>query len=125
MNHLATADIIAYLLVLNYTPVLKRLSASERRIGQQNIMGCYCRLMESLEDQISGDFCKKRLYQAIQYREHLNAVEWLPCSNFQFQQATAEVAEMLYRHLKMPTVSNDIKNAFLKRLDCEIEKILE
>lgn len=119
-----TNDILGYLQVLNYGPVLQRLTPSEITIGRQHLMGCYCRLMESLEKEVL-DGSSRTMYVAIQKREHLNAHMLLPNDDPRLLAATGEVANMLLEYIREGAVLKTVQTRFLNELEAELNRILE
>lgn len=83
-------DLLAYLVVLNHEPVLKKLSDEQKKIGNAHMMGCLFKVMDQIED---GSY----LRTAIQNREHLNGIH--PVGQPQLAEATAEVSELLYAYM--------------------------
>lgn len=83
-------DLLAYLVVLNHEPVLKKLSEAQIQVGRQHMMGCLVRVMDQIED---GSY----LRTAIQHREYLNGIH--PVGQPQLAEATAEVSELLYAYM--------------------------
>lgn len=62
-------DLLAYLFVLNCPEVWNLLTLEEQEIGRENVMGCYCRLTDSLED---CGYRFESLKKSIEGREFLN-----------------------------------------------------
>ena len=83
-------DLLAYLVVLNHEPVLKKLSEDQKRVGRQHIMGCLIRVLDGIEEE-------SYLRIAIKNREHLNGIH--PVGQPQLAEATAEVSELLYAYM--------------------------
>lgn len=118
-------DILAYLNVLGYAPVWNRLTVEEQQIGKQNICGCYCRLMESLEKLATFHGDVRAVYMQVQRREYLNVSLNLPVTDPSLQAETEITAKMLFEFLRGDLVSAAVQSRFLNELDKEFAKILE
>lgn len=116
-------DILGYLLVLNTPEVLDRLTTEEHRIGRANIMGCFSRLMESLEKDLTNEDYNV-MFMRIKHREHLNARKMLPVGHPELVAATQETSWMLLESLR-GGISPSVKQQFLTQLDESLTKILE
>lgn len=117
-------DILGYLLVLNCPTVWNRLTADEQMAGRKAMLGCYCRLMESLEcDVLTGE--SRFLYTAIQRREHLNIHLMLPVDDVSLRLASEQLANMLFEYIRGEFVSPTVVSRFLNEFDNSIATILE
>jgi hypothetical protein len=83
-------DLLAYLTVLNYEPILRRISSDQYQIGRKHEEGCLIRLLEDIEED-------SYLRIAIKNRERLNGLH--PVGHPQLAEATAEVAELLHAYM--------------------------
>ncbi len=83
------ADLIAYLIVLNYNPVLKKLTTKQYDSGKWKMLGCLHRLCLSLDND--------EIINAVIIREKLNCN--LPYGNIQLSEATANLANMIYNFI--------------------------
>jgi len=83
-------DVLAYLVVLAYHPVLAKLSVADNQTGHLNMAGCLNRVVSSIEE---GSYLK----QAILERERLNGLH--PVGHPDLQAATVEVATLLEAYL--------------------------
>jgi len=117
-------DILGYLHVLNSPEVLDRLTVEEQRIGRANLLGCFSRLMEVLEKDVTNRD-HRVLYMRIIHREYLNAHMMLPVGHPDLVAATEETSSMLYEYLRGSYLSPAIKQKFLNQLDEELTQILE
>ena len=119
-----SSDILGYLNVLGCPLVWNRLTVSEQQIGLKNVVGCYSRLMEALEQDVChGD--SRVLYIQIQRREHLNVRMMLPRGDPKLEKETEITAKMLFEFLRGDFVSPAIQSRFVNELDQTINKILE
>ncbi len=93
-------DLLAYLIVLNYEPVLNKLSPGERAIGHCNIMGCLIRVEEQLDTHFMGTYSltAASLLCKIRLREKLNSKN--PSTDPRLQESTADTANSLYAELR-------------------------
>lgn len=87
---IARNDLLAYLIVLNHKPTLDLLSEDQKRIGNQNMIGCLHRVFDAIENE-------SYLKIAIKKREDLNAV----CESGHplLEESTAEVATLLHAYM--------------------------
>lgn len=143
-------DILAYLIVLNYIPVIKKISFADQKVGISNIVGCLHRVENFL------NFKNFQLASMLKYRESLNGhysthrrhgppsltdrlVSYDDQESAILDRVTKELSEALYDFLYNVDeeeesvgvsycnngVSNEIKEKFLNSLNIEFLKILE
>ena len=108
------SDILAYLVVLSYGPVLDKLSWSELKTGHANLLGCLMRLYDALENENYS-----HILELIRYREMLNGE--FPRGDPMLEEETADLANLLYGFLR----TSPDQELFLKKWDEEIAKILQ
>jgi hypothetical protein len=83
------SDIVAYLIVLNYQPVLDQLTPEEYEAGRQKMLGCLHRVEAILGEQD---------LHLVKYRERLNGM--YPVGHPGLQRATEECAKALYEKMR-------------------------
>lgn len=107
-------DLIAYLIVLDYLPVLNKLTRTQYEQGKYNLLGCLHRLEKSIKNE--------EILHAILTRESLNGT--IPYGNGEHRhlsEITENLAKMIYELIE-PTESpwkvglNDKKPPFWKFL---------
>ena len=109
MKNLNKDDLLGYLQVLGYQPVISRLSFEEQRAGIRTLTGCYVRIMDALEVieyqykyYGSADFAYQReidLKKTIDLREHFNAKLMLTNDDPILINATAMCAEFIFSYI--------------------------
>jgi hypothetical protein len=115
-------DILAYLVVLNWRPIIEQLSSEEYNIGAQNMVGCLFRVTDFFVSEKNFN-----LALLIKKREELNGKH--PVGHPELNLATERCANRLFSYMRTrdsfePVVAA-AQEEFLNTFDKEIGKILE
>ena len=125
-------DLLAYLVVLNHYPTIKKLSSEEYSRGSSGVMGCLHRVMDFVEDR---DWVHVRTL--IKDRERLNG--FLPYGDAKLEAATAILSHCILGILRSENKGRlsasqeaderlakkeNVEKDFMNRLDSEFAKIL-
>lgn len=134
MKSIDKDDLLGYLQVLNYQPVINRLSYGEQRAGIRTLTGCFARIMDALDEieyqekyygQPYNNQKELDLKKAIELREHFNARLLLANNDPILVNATAMCAELIYSYIRKREESAANADLFLKKWDEEFGKILK
>lgn len=117
-------DILAYLVVLDSPLTKTELTFEEIDIGRANILGCYHRLMTSLELNTFDGICRQ-LYLVISQREMFNSKMMLPISDQRLIDSTNLAAKQLIEFLRGRIVTDSVKQKFVKKLKDELSRICD